>query len=230
MGREATTVGCFRLDRVGLRTLLWAVICLVGAAARGRGQEGVFEEYQVKAVFLFNLASFVTWPPEAFETPETALSLCVLGEDPFESMLEKVVGSETIDGRPIEVKRYASAEESRRCHIVFISASLRKRLPELLRSAERRNELTVGDVGAPPEPPETYTSGVSIDLGGLGLTDHLEGTPDFVFPPMTLAPSQWRQASPKPWRYSAKPTVCESRGAMPSRRPSSESSGSSPSS
>lgn len=35
------------------------------------------------------------------------------------------------------------------------------------------------------------TSGVSIDLGGLGLTDHLEGTPDFVFPTMTLAPGEY---------------------------------------
>ncbi len=34
------------------------------------------------------------------------------------------------------------------------------------------------------------TSGVSIDLGGLGLTDHLEGTPDFLFPMMTLAPGE----------------------------------------
>jgi len=35
------------------------------------------------------------------------------------------------------------------------------------------------------------TSSVSIDLGGLGLTDHLEGTPDYVFPSMTLSPGQY---------------------------------------
>ena len=33
-------------------------------------------------------------------------------------------------------------------------------------------------------------SDASIDLGGLGLTDHMEGTPDFVFPTMTLAPGE----------------------------------------
>ena len=32
---------------------------------------------------------------------------------------------------------------------------------------------------------------VSIDLGGLGLTDHFEGTPDFVFPDTTLAPGEY---------------------------------------
>ncbi len=33
----------------------------------------------------------------------------------------------------------------------------------------------------------TNTSSASIDLTGLGLTDHFEGTPDFVFPAMSLA-------------------------------------------
>jgi len=37
----------------------------------------------------------------------------------------------------------------------------------------------------------TNTSGSSIALGGLGLTDHLEGTPDFLFPSMTLAPGEY---------------------------------------
>lgn len=37
----------------------------------------------------------------------------------------------------------------------------------------------------------TNTGATSIALGGLGLTDHLEGTPDFVFPAMTLAPGQY---------------------------------------
>jgi CotH kinase protein/Lamin Tail Domain/FlgD Ig-like domain len=36
----------------------------------------------------------------------------------------------------------------------------------------------------------TNTSSSSIDLTGLGLTDHLEGTPDFVFPAMSLAPGE----------------------------------------
>ena len=35
------------------------------------------------------------------------------------------------------------------------------------------------------------TSAAAIDLGGLGLTDHMEGTPDFVFPAMTLAPGEY---------------------------------------
>lgn len=35
------------------------------------------------------------------------------------------------------------------------------------------------------------TGGAVIDLTGLGLTDHLEGTPDFVFPAVTLAPGEY---------------------------------------
>ena len=35
------------------------------------------------------------------------------------------------------------------------------------------------------------TSGAAIDLTGLGLTDHLEGTPEFSFPAMTLNPGEY---------------------------------------
>ncbi len=35
------------------------------------------------------------------------------------------------------------------------------------------------------------TGSMSLDLSGLGLTDHLEGTPDFVFPSMSLAPGEY---------------------------------------
>jgi len=34
-------------------------------------------------------------------------------------------------------------------------------------------------------------SGATIDLSGLGLTDHLEGTPDYLFPSTTLAPGEY---------------------------------------
>nr|MEE4267721.1 CotH kinase family protein [Candidatus Krumholzibacteria bacterium] len=35
------------------------------------------------------------------------------------------------------------------------------------------------------------TGSSSIALGGLGLTDHFEGSPDFVFPDVTLAPGEY---------------------------------------
>ncbi len=37
----------------------------------------------------------------------------------------------------------------------------------------------------------TNIGSTAINLGGLGLTDHLEGVPDFVFPDLSLAPGEY---------------------------------------
>jgi len=46
-------------------------------------------EYQVKAVFLFNFAQFVEWPPTAFPEATAPLVIGVLGADPFGAALTK---------------------------------------------------------------------------------------------------------------------------------------------
>jgi hypothetical protein len=56
-------------------------------------------EYQVKAVFLFNFAQFVDWPPQAFPEAQTPLVIGVLGEDPFGAYLDETVRDEKVNNR-----------------------------------------------------------------------------------------------------------------------------------
>src|SRR5712691_6806881 len=51
-------------------------------------------EYQVKAVFLFNFAQFVDWPPEAVADSQAPLTIGVLGENPFGDVLDATVRGE----------------------------------------------------------------------------------------------------------------------------------------
>ena len=53
-------------------------------------------EYRVKAVFLFNFAQFVDWPPDAFTAPGQPFVIGVLGKDPFGPELDAVVRGETV--------------------------------------------------------------------------------------------------------------------------------------
>ena len=39
------------------------LVLLLGTAVRAHAQAPGFDEYQVKAVFLYNFAKFVEWPP-----------------------------------------------------------------------------------------------------------------------------------------------------------------------
>ena len=103
-------------------------------------------EYQVKAVFLFNFAQFIDWPPEAFRDSAAPLSICVLGPDPFGDFLDQTVRDERVGGRALQVQRYHSADEIRTCHILFISRSEGSSPEDILSGLRQRPILTVSDI------------------------------------------------------------------------------------
>ncbi|MGH7544657.1 MAG: YfiR family protein, partial [Gemmatimonadota bacterium] len=121
--------------------------CALPLAAAGglAAQASRAPESQVKAVFLFNFAQFVEWPPEAFAGPDTPLVIGVLGADPFEGFLDRTVLGEELRGRPFQVRRYRSADEITTCHILFIGARDGERVEQILRRLATRPILTVGD-------------------------------------------------------------------------------------
>jgi hypothetical protein len=103
------------------------------------------EEYQVKAVFLFNFAQFVEWPHAAFGDDNSPLVIGVLGEDPFGAYLDETVRAERVANRPLRVQRYHRVDEISTCHVLFISRSEESRLAQTLASLKDRTILIVGD-------------------------------------------------------------------------------------
>lgn len=102
-------------------------------------------EYQLKAVFLFNFAHFVEWPaPTVANAP---FVVGVLGEDPFHEALDQTVRGETVNGRPLLIKRYASLADLDDCQILFVSQSQAGQLDAVLSRLRDRPTLTVSDLG-----------------------------------------------------------------------------------
>src|SRR3954447_6301842 len=89
-------------------------------------------EYRVKAVFLFNFAQFVEWPPDAFTAPGQPFVIGVLGKDPFGAELDAVVRGETVSQRSLVVERYYNIAELHNCHILYIARSEIEHLPQIL--------------------------------------------------------------------------------------------------
>ncbi len=54
---------------------------------------------------------------------QTPFVIGILGQDPFGSALDDAVRGETVNGRPLVVKRFASAADLRPCQILFIDRS-----------------------------------------------------------------------------------------------------------
>lgn len=129
-----------------LRCLLLASLVFAPALGAPGKAAPVANEYQVKAVFLFNFSRFVEWPDSAFASADAPFVVGVFGHDPFGADLDEVVKDEKVNGRPLVVKRLRSADEAADCQIVFIHQSEEKRLGEVLAVLGHRSTLTVSDV------------------------------------------------------------------------------------
>jgi hypothetical protein len=101
-------------------------------------------EYQIKAVYLFNFANFVTWPASVFSAGD-AFRICVLGDDPFKQGLDLAVENEKIEGRKVEIIRTHDLDKISQCQIVYVSDSERWRLSRVLEQVKQKPVLTVSD-------------------------------------------------------------------------------------
>lgn len=99
----------------------------------------------MKAVFLFNFSQFVDWPEAAFADGRSPLIIGVLGNDPFGATLDEIVRGETVNGRPLAVRRYQSPDQVDTCHILFIARSQDAQLDAIVAALKGRSVLTVGD-------------------------------------------------------------------------------------
>ena len=123
---------------LGLAMLtLWATVSRAESPPPG--------EYQVKAAFLYNFAKFVAWPTTVLPETGAFMTLCVLGDDPFGSDLEQIMHGKTVGNRELLIKRFQGEKGLASCHILFISASENKRLPQILAGLKSAHVLTVGE-------------------------------------------------------------------------------------
>ena len=130
--------------RVSVAWILGSALALVPAPDLA-AQAARPSEYQVKAVFLFNFAQFVDWPPEAVADSQAPLTIGVLGENPFGDVLDATVRGERRGARSFVVRRYQRVEDIKICDILFISRPEGDRPEGVLADLKRRPILTVSD-------------------------------------------------------------------------------------
>jgi hypothetical protein len=129
---------------------------LLGALAimailREAGAAEAPTEYQVKAVFVFNFAHFVEWPPQAFTAPDAPFVIGILGSDPFGARLDEAVRGERIDQHPLQVRRFRNVDELGPCQVLYIDRSVSAESRRVLTALDHRSTLTVSDMDGAAE-------------------------------------------------------------------------------
>jgi hypothetical protein len=119
--------------------ILSSTVCFAGEPKR---------ECQIKAAFLYKFLLFAEWPEDAYSEPGNTIIIGIIGKDSFGNAFEPVEG-EIIDGRKLIVKKFkedVSTVALEKCHILFISPSLKKDMDKILESLSERPVLTVSEV------------------------------------------------------------------------------------
>ena len=124
--------------------LLLTALCLPSPL---RAQQSAASlEYQVKAAYLMNFPKFVEWPASAFFAPDSPITICVLGNDPFGPALDRMVENERVNGRGIRVRRSVPEANPQGCHVAFISRSEREGMAQVNSRLRMSSVLTVSEV------------------------------------------------------------------------------------
>jgi hypothetical protein len=101
-------------------------------------------QYDVEAVYLLNFAKFVRWPQTS--GAQRAVSICVLGDESFATILDRTVGGEKVNGQPVIEKRISRTDEASACSILYIGASHAAQAGSVLALLQEQPVLTVSDM------------------------------------------------------------------------------------
>jgi hypothetical protein len=121
--------------------VIWLlVISLVALPVASPAQ--YLDEYEVKAAYLYNVTKFVEWP-RTIDTPY--FTICILGDDPFQSALVRLTAGKTAHKHSIQVRHLKDETEAKQCQIVFVGAADRARAVKLIGATRGSPVFTVGE-------------------------------------------------------------------------------------
>jgi hypothetical protein len=101
-------------------------------------------EDAVKAAFLPKFARYIAWPPGAGPVGDAPFVLCIMGPDPFGRLIDAAAASESIDGRPLAVRRLGATDSGTGCQMAYLSGGEHQVAQEIIALAHQAT-LTVTD-------------------------------------------------------------------------------------
>jgi len=109
-----------------------------------QAQETEFSEYEVKAGFIYNIAKFIEWPRDTFLDAKKPITLCIVGTNPFGAALD-TIANKTVQNRTLLIKHMRKTNDLRTCHMLFVSASEKGNLSQILEMLAGASTCTIGD-------------------------------------------------------------------------------------
>lgn len=118
-----------------------------------------YRPYQDKATNLERFTRFIDWPPAlAPDDPSKPFKIEVLGQNFFDSYLDKIFKGTKIMNKPVIILYISKINEIGSPHLLFISKSMKNKISEIIAYTKNKPILTIGDT------PGFYQAGVHINF------------------------------------------------------------------
>lgn len=138
----------YRQTTSGWIKALWSccIASVLGLTAfNAAAQTGTQHEYELKAGVLYHIIEYVEWPKSVLSNNPPAIEIGLVGQIPFAEALE-VLSGKTVQGRELVVKRISDLQSAANCQVLFIGASEKARIPQIVGQLKDRPVLTVSEV------------------------------------------------------------------------------------
>jgi len=126
--------------------VLAAAFYLLSTGGTLQAQERKPTEYEVKAAYLFNFSKFVRWPANSSVSVRQAFQICILGNDPFGSVLDDTLQGETLEGKKVVSRRITDAQEIEGCQLLFVGTNASGKFAKIRAALGKFAVLTVSDM------------------------------------------------------------------------------------
>ena len=132
--------------KIFVRTFLVLALTMSFAGpARLSAQNAIQREYEIKAAYLYNFINYIDWPADTLPPAGGNITIGIVGESPFGSAFDALEGKQ-IKGHTLTVKSVESAKDLESCQIVFVCASEKNRIAEIIGQLKDSRILTVGEI------------------------------------------------------------------------------------
>lgn len=119
-------------------------LCVPGSGASNEDRPMIVSEYKLKAAYLYNFSKFIRWPKSSFANDNSAFVIGILGDD-TPMAIAALLKSRKIGTHPIEVRRYKTEENIRKCHLLYLQNKQKKVWMPIIRRLKDSTVITVGD-------------------------------------------------------------------------------------
>ena len=98
------------------------------------------QEAKIKTLFIYNFVRHIEWPTE-YRKGDFIIG--ILGSSAITAPLQQLSKTKRIGSQPIVVKRINSANEIKKCNVLYLPRSKNKELPAILSKLKSKSTLVI---------------------------------------------------------------------------------------